>query len=1049
MKSNIVLVILTLLLSVEISFSQYNNDVFFDYIKAPGTLLHNPVNDIVQGYDGLIWFCSNDGLHRYDGYQTTTYRYQKDKVQSNLTNKINSAFIHSDSIIYLGTENAGLLRFNTTNLQFSEIPFEDNEIYTIKQVIADGNGVLWLNCGKQGLFSVSPEKKRVKKQLDLPINVISIDSTGSLLIATNYLIGKLVNNTFEEGIALHRVPANTITALKYINGNLWIGTSSQGVYISKGEELLQLDLHKSTVAPITDFLKDTSGNIWLTTRDGLFIYNKDEVRSFRKEHYVEKTLSNDICLTAMMDQTGMVWIGTATGISTYDQYKSQFKHYIHKPYESNSFTDNMIRGLYEDDQQNIWICTNDNYINILDKSRTNIDHIRISINSTADEVTAFSVYQIDKHNFLVGSSIGLLNYNSLTKNFSPNKHLTPEVLGNEHVRQIVGYKDNQVLCLANGKVFLLDLKKGYVASVTNLLVDKSPPIKGYKHDNFKIVHVTKDKQVWLGSYGIIAQLSDNFEKIKYFPLEKWGGHTVLFLQEHNGYVWIGTYDGGLFKLNPRTGDFRKYTTEDGLGNNVVYAAIPDGLGYLWISTNNGISQFNIATETFTNYNKEDGLQNQEFNRLAFLKTSTGEIVLGGVNGLNIVVPEKISMNPNLAKASLLELTILNEMDPETKKHPVINLLGQKEITLSHNNNFLQFRYFASHYAAPSKNRFYYQLENYDKNWINAGYQNTATYTGITPGKYIFKVKGVNPDGLENQEFASVIITIKAPFWEKWWFYALAVTSALALGFVFVKRKIEKDTKLQKHLENEIAKRTEELKRSKEELSQLNSKKDFIFSILSHDLRSPLTTLEGFLGVLINNYDFMDGEDVKKHAITIKNSVANSLDLIDNTLYWSLSQMGSITHTPTKMNLSDFAKTVYNLYQLTAERKGIDFQLDVVDNVTIMADENMIYIVIRNLVSNAIKFTGRSEKVTLKVYKSASHAYVSVIDEGAGIRPENLSTLFDQTHTHRSKGTSNEKGTGLGLVLCKRFSEVNRGELSVKSEYKKGSTFTVTFPFCKN
>lgn len=1044
MALRIAFTVFLLIVAIGQTNGQYNNDVFFDYIKAPGTLLNNAVNDIVQDQTGLIWFCSNDGLHRYDGYEIVTYHYIRKNDDYGLNNKINNIHVVNDSTIFLATDNSGLLKFNPLTQKFVNIPFEDEPVLSIKQIIVDGKDVLWLNCGFEGLYFLDKRQNKIVKKLNLPINKLTLDGAKKLYISTNYLIGQVSGNNFLPHTELPRTAGNIITALEYIDGEVWIGTNNNGVYVRKDQQLVNLDIDRPNTASVTGFLKDKSGNIWITTRGGLFLKTGKQTRGFYKEYYVEKTLSNNVCLTSMMDRSGMIWIGTATGISTYDKYKSQFKHFLHKPYDQNSLTDNMIRGLYEDSDQNIWICTNDEYLNILDSARTTIKRIKIRIDQQ-QTVIPYSVYEINKQHFLIGTSIGLIDYNASTNKFSLNRQLTPEILEHRAVRQVIPFERDRVLCLAEGKVFVLNLKSGYVASVTNLIVDKSKPIEGYLHDKFKTIYVSEDNEIWLGSYGVVARLSNNFEKIEYFPFEKWQGHMILYMVKHNGYLWIGTYDGGLVRLDPKNGNVKKYTTEAGLQNSVVYAAIPDNLGNLWISSNNGVSQFNIASETFTNYTREDGLQNQEFNRLAHLKTSQGEIVFGGINGVNIINPEKISQNPSVANANLLELTVLNELDPETKLHPTISLLGKDEITLPYDHNFLQFRYFATHYATPSKNQFHYQLENYDKNWINSGYQNTATYTGLTPGQYIFKVKGINPDGLESPEYASIIVNIKAPFWMTWWFYIAAILLTLGATFALIKRKMEKDAKLQKHLEGEIARRTEELKKSKEELSQLNSKKDFIFSILSHDLRSPLTTLEGFLGVLINNYDFMNSEEIKKHAITIKNSVANSLDLIDNTLYWSLSQMGNINHDPVKLNLSGLSRTVFNLYQLTAERKGICFQLDVENDIYIEADENMIYIVIRNLVSNAIKFTAPSKKVTLKVSRNAKHAFVSVIDEGAGIHPEDIEKLFDQSHTHRSKGTSNEKGTGLGLVLCKRFSEINGGKLTLKSEHRKGSTFTVQFP----
>lgn len=247
------------------------------------------------------------------------------------------------------------------------------------------------------------------------------------------------------------------------------------------------------------------------------------------------------------------------------------------------------------------------------------------------------------------------------------------------------------------------------------------------------------------------------------------------------------------------------------------------------------------------------------------------------------------------------------------------------------------------------------------------------------------------------------------------------------------------------LEELLSQRTQEIEKSREDLANLNHKKDLIFSILSHDLRSPLTTLKGFLSILIDDSDHLSKDEIRKHASSIRNSVTSSLDLIDNTLFWSLSQTGNITYTPTKFSLDEMLQKIGALYQLTADKKQIQFTVSIPEAVAVHGDENMIYVTLRNLVSNALKFTPEGKAVKIEAVKNHQFAQIKIRDEGVGMSPAYLEKLLTEDQPPLKKGTSNEKGTGLGLVLCKKFIYMNHGLMHITSTEGKGSEFIVSLP----
>src|SRR5690606_13650081 len=269
----------------------------------------------------------------------------------------------------------------------------------------------------------------------------------------------------------------------------------------------------------------------------------------------------------------------------------------------------------------------------------------------------------------------------------------------------------------------------------------------------------------------------------------------------------------------------------------------------------------------------------------------------------------------------------------------------------HNQNQVAFNILVPNYQQPSTHITEYLLENHDTQW-NVSQSNTITYNNLKPGKYTFQIRTKFRG--EVTESDSMEVEIAYPFWLTWWFISLSIGVLSIATYSGIKAYAAKTKRDKQRLEQLLKERTAEIEKSREELEVLNQKKDLIFSILSHDLRSPLTTLKGFLSMIIDNVEALPKEAIKKHAKSIRNSVSSSLDLIDNTLFWSMSQTGTISYTPSTFSLTETLQKIHTLYELTAEKKRINFELSVHEEITIFGDENMLYVALRNVVSNALK-----------------------------------------------------------------------------------------------
>jgi signal transduction histidine kinase/Tfp pilus assembly protein PilF len=244
----------------------------------------------------------------------------------------------------------------------------------------------------------------------------------------------------------------------------------------------------------------------------------------------------------------------------------------------------------------------------------------------------------------------------------------------------------------------------------------------------------------------------------------------------------------------------------------------------------------------------------------------------------------------------------------------------------------------------------------------------------------------------------------------------------------------------------LRKQKNELEALANELQRLNKDKDRFITILGHDLKSPFNALLGLTEVLADDIKNIDTKDIEEIAKELNKTARNTYNLLEDILLWARVQSGKIPFKPEKLNFNDMANDIIEFMRPAANSKNITINHSEVANINIYGDPDMVKTVLRNLVSNSIKFTGNNGLINIKSYRSDSELIISVIDNGIGITPENLTKLFKNSEVITTKGTDNETGTGLGLLLCKEFIETHGGKIWVESELGKGSEFKFTLPF---
>jgi signal transduction histidine kinase/ligand-binding sensor domain-containing protein len=1026
----------------------------FDHLNIPGTINSSQVNDLIQDHHGLIWIAGN-GLYRYDGYKFNSYRNISDSVTI-AGQEIHCLF--GDAItnqLLLGTHSHGIVKRDYVTGKFKIIPSQGG-IPIISHIAQTSNGTIWGSSFSNGVhfiendtlkkFSVDAEKFNSNSCIASLGNKLLVGGNRNVYIIENK---KLVDSIYIDFPNFNFSPVTRVTALLTDRtGKLWIGTEQFGVFVYDTLTKTFLKHFSPDATPfhtrINEIFEAKNGSIWMLTKgEGLVVYSPSTGNYIHvaKNPLSERSLSGNNCTAIFQDRTDIIWIGATGDLNKYDPDKIKFRHIYNNPFAMVSLHDNMVRGVYEDINKKLWVGTDGGVLHIFDEKRLSVEKIEIRIDGKK-RISPLYFMDLDENTLLIGTGEGMLQYDRKTKRIGYYPPLKKHTQGRQ-VRQML---------MHNGLLYYTSF--GFLHSYNF----KTKEIKIYndrnepeKIKNATTLYVDKVNRLWVGVRGGISLYDPATDQFKLFRFQEntsrpLGSHfMILSVQEFMGKLWIGTFNDGLWTLdltNLNNPIITNVSKKRDIQNMTVYSTIPDNKGNLWMSTNAGITKYNPNSDQYLDFTVTEGLQQDEFNRLAFTQCTNGEIVYGGINGLNIFNPKNITIQEEDYSPQFLDVSIFDE---EFNVDIAIRVDTARTVSLAHDQNDIDISFFVPLYRIPRRFEAFYKLEGYSQEWIKTE-MNTFHFANLKPGVYNFSLKTVSVSGKE--KIASLKFNILKPFWQTWWFIALSAIATCVIVVTIIQGSLYKSRRDKERLEHLLSIRTQEIEKSREELANLNQKKDLIFSILSHDLRSPLTTLKGFLSILIDDHELTQ-EDIKKHASNIRNSVTSSLDLIDNTLFWSLSQTGNISYTPTRFSLNDMLQKIGNLYQLIVEKKKIKFSIELSENVMLDADENMTYVSLRNIVSNALKFTPQGNAVKITAFSKGNMGVVVVEDEGIGMSQSYLGKLFTEEQLPLTKGTNDEKGTGIGLILCRKFIQVNKGKLHVKSVEGKGSQFTVELPLAQD
>ncbi|MCP2606550.1 ATP-binding protein [Candidatus Aminicenantes bacterium AC-708-I09] len=811
---------------------------------------------IIQDKQGFMWFGTEDGLNRYDGYEFKVYRNDHDNLNSLNYNYIKVIYEDSKGNLWIGTYGGGLDKFNPQQEKFIHYKYEVDNPYSLSNnyvtsIFEDKFGVLWIGT-EEGLNKFDSKKGRFiryKHDINNPdslssdfITCIYEDSKGILWIGTENGLNKFDRENerfihyFHEPKNPHSISNNYIYSIYEDHlGNLWIGTYGGGLnrFDRKTGKFIHYKYNARNPNSLSNnyvrvIYEDSSGTLWIGTEDGLNQFNRKSENFFRFKHrpYDLNSLSNNEIYSIFEDRAGVLWIGTRVGLNKLNQKSKQFIHYYSIPNDPNSLSNNYVRAIYEDDDGILWIGTYGG-LNKFNRKKGIFKHYIANPN----DLTSLSSNRVmaicgDGPNILwIGTENGLNKFNKKTEKFIHFKSEigNPWSLSSNFIRVVYKDRDGNLWIGTDNGLNKFERKTG------KFIHYKHNPKDPNSISNNFIYSIFEDSRgtLWIGTLKGLNKF-DRKKNIfkKYFVIpgdsRSLNNNEILSIYEDSrGILWVGTAEG-LNKFDRNREIFTHYTTKDGLPNNLIYDILEDREGNLWLSTNKGLSKFNPVQEKFRNYDVSDGLQSNEFSKGACFKSKSGEMFFGGINGFNSFYPEKIKDNPYPPQIVITDFKVFNKSISIGEKFDGMIILEKsitntKEIILSHKHRFFSIEFSALHFVSPKKNQYAYKMEGFDREWNYVGNRNFATYTNLPPGEYTFRVKASNSDGVWNDEGLSLKIKILPPFWMTWWFRGIILIFILVALISAYHARTYAIRKRAHHLERVIGRRTSELERVNEEL----------------------------------------------------------------------------------------------------------------------------------------------------------------------------------------------------------------------------------------
>lgn len=1022
------LIVLFLLLAHVRLHAQQRN-LYFHHLDEENGLPQNYTSDILQDEKGYIWIATTDGLVRYDGRDIRHYRHAASDPGSLPNNSISDLSLDHAGRLWIGTLGGGIARYDAPSDRFFAFRHAAGDTASlsndfIKKLYVGPQGILWIGTedglnyqhpdsllAGRGFYRLSGDRK-TRRPLSSPvINTILRDSKGDLWVGTrhglNHLSGRLpyhagsvVQQYFSNGPGPHLTEGIVYALHEGPQGRIWVGTTAGLNVLDRSRKAIWHYLyHTDTLRNciIFDIVTDAQGDRWLGTYGlGLVHVSAREGADslelnphfYRHDPANRHSLSDDNIYDLLISRDQVIWAGTETGgVSRADLGNRHFQTYRMRKGGLGNTNKNVISAVHQDVSGDIWIGLENGGMVRWNRTEGTFTHIPAGKSATTlSHSTVMSMTSATNGDVWAGSFGGLNRIDPRTQRITKYAANPADSKALNHRSIFALYTDvSDILWIGTrgGGLNRLDPATGEFSAFR-----LAPSARRTPADYTWDIAGDQQGRLWLASDGGLLRFDPADGSFEAYVSAPDDPHTLssnyinCLHVASDTVIWIGTGGAGLNRFNPQTGRVDRFDDRHGLPDPHIYSIVPDRKGRLWLSTNKGLARIDPDRwprdlEGLARYDVSDGLQDNEFNLGAGMALQSGELLFGGMKGINIFDPDSVRPNTQVPDIRITGIKVLNkalEYDPSAEKQALDGPVDEAQhLQLSWWDNVIEISFAALHYAQPEYNRYAYMLEGFDADWVFPEQRNFVTYTNLDPGTYTFRVKGSNNDGTWNDSGRALTITISPPVWRSTWAYLLYAALAVALVLGFVRYRVRK-----RERELEVQARLLEAKAEEREAVRRQSAADF------HDELGHKLTRISLLTELLRR-QLADDTDVQAQLDKI-HSNAQSLNTGMRDFIWVLDPGNDDLQT-TVGRLTDFGNALF-------AGTVVDFQcagLSGTDGDIQLAapDRRHLLLIFKEAMHNALKYSGAA-KVRLDIRVTAQQLLMELRDDGKGFDTETAS-----------------------------------------------------------
>ncbi len=1065
----------------------------FEHLTVEDGLSHSTVRASVQDRFGFLWFATQDGLSRYDGYGFKVYRHDPADPGSLPENEVYALLVDRGGRLWAGTFGGGLARFLAGEERFERRRHDPADAASLSHdavisLLEDRAGSLWIGTADGLNRLVDGRSFRYPRpsgagagESRFYVAALAEDRSGRLWIGSSAGLYRLPGSSAHgvaERLELYRHPAAgatgspwSVTALlEDRRGRLWIGCE---------DGLRRLDPEAGTLVHyrhdpsdprslaedhVQSLFETPAGELWIGTLsqglDRLAASGAGRFTHARHDPFDPESLSDNSVLSIYQDATGILWLGGYGGVDKYDPRRDRFVTYRQRPGRKETLSGPSVWALYEDAAGVLWVGTYDTGLDRIDRAQGTVEHDPPDPEDPGalPQGTVSAIHEDRAGTMWIGTWGGLCRFDRERERFATYRHdpSDPASLTEDTVYAIHEDRSGRLWVGTYGG--LDRLERGPQERFVHYPTAPGEPALLGETPIYDILE-DSDDGLWFASDrdGLFRLQSGVFSHFRHDPADDdslSSDKLADLFEDRAGNLWVGTYGAGLNRAEPDRRRFRRYRRADGLPSDTVLGILEDGDGRLWLATTDGLSRFDPATGTFRNYDASDGLQGNVFSSRSAFRGASGEMFFGGIRGLTAFFPDRIVDDPHPPPVVITDFLLFHRpaapraVDPRSPLER--SILATSELTLTHRDYVFALEFAALHFASPEKNRYAYRLEGFDRDWVevDAG-RRLAWYSNLAPGEYTFRVRASNGDGVWNEDGAALGIAVLPPPWRTWWAYALyllALSAAVAAYRRSHRLKLERE-RASAERERRASQQLRAADRRKgeliEELEAKNAELERFTYTVSHDLKSPLLTIKGFLGLVRKDAAAGDAARLEHDLERLGAAADKMTELLDDLL--RLSRVGRQIATVQTVAISELAREAAGLLAAEIAERGAEVEIEP-DMPPVVGDRGRLVQVFQNLIHNAVKYMGAqpAPRITVGVRPAdgGGDPVFFVRDNGVGIEPADRDKVFSLFERLGGEG----EGTGVGLALVKRIVEVHGGRIWVESDGRfLGSTFCFTLP----